>query len=311
MAKLMGVIQYSGKLGTTVGYKGSGGRQNVRAHVDTIKNPKTNGQLVQRMICATVGVGVSFLTEILNNAFEGKSFGAESLAYARKLWMNMLRTSDAASLTSTYCYLHKGLKKLVANPYQISEGRLPAPALSLPNVADAEFYCEGLETPTLLATASQVFPAVEVGHQITFVMTGFFEDSNIVKYCRFAFKNDTTPVFIAGDDAYQLNPAAIELSKAEGPWDKLEFSTGEDDKMIISVAKVAEFENLESVGIIISDKENNRRSRSFLVVATNYDSDDTLKGGNVYPTYGATSVEVDFPSEWYLQNSVRPSSAGE
>ena len=311
MGKLMGVIQYSGKLGTTVGYKGSGGRQNVRVHVDTIKNPKTNGQLVQRMICATVGVGVSFMTEILNNAFEGKSFGAESLAYARKLWMNMLRTEDAASLSSTYKYLPKGQKEFICNPYQLSEGRLASPIVRINDPLDGEILVQGPATLSTSLTASQLFPDVAVGNQITVLVLLSNEDAVRPVYCRFAFKDDVTAALTQTDAGFYINPAAIDTTKAEGPWSSLQFNTGSNGEFIIGFAEIPNWESLFAAAILVSDKERNLRSRTFLVVAGDYDGNGEFAGGQVYPTYGESSVEVDFPSEWYLQNSVRPSNAGE
>lgn len=310
MAILQGVVQYTGKLGQTVGQRSATGKHAVRVYRDTIKNPKTDGQSVQRMILATVGVAVSYMTEILNNSFEGVQNGAQSLNHVRKLWLNMLREATASQSPSRYNYLPKGQKVFMPNPYQISSGRLIAPNMYF---GDSGQVIEGLQV-SLSATASEAFPMVAVGDQITFVAVGMIYDDTMqteVGYCRFAFKDDTTPVFIQNSDGDTvLNPAAIDLSKAQGNWQGILWDSRNEYSGSVSLGAMLS-ENVEAtgaVGVIISNIENKRRSTSYLILDPQMNL-EMYAGGLVYPTYGNSGIEMDFPNEWYLNNSARRTGA--
>lgn len=310
MAILQGVVQYTGKLGQTVGQRSATGKHAVRVYRDTIKNPKTDGQSVQRMILATVGVAVSYLTEILNNSFEGVQNGAQSLNHVRSLWLKMLRTSNANQSDSTFKYLPKGKKLFVPNPYQISSGRLSAPNLAF---VDGESRMYDIFVDTTY-TASQAFPSIAVGDQITLICIASVygtEISTEVGYCRFAFKDDSTPVFYQNNDGdISLNPEAIDLSKAQGPWRNLLFDgRGTSVAEVNFLSLVSENADMASaIGVIVSNIENKRRSTSYLVVNEDPNWDD-YNGANVYPTYGNSGIEMDFPNEWYLNNSARRTGA--
>lgn len=310
MAILQGVVQYTGKLGQTVGQRSATGKHAVRVYRDTIKNPKTDGQSVQRMVLATVGVAVSYLTEILNNAFEGVQNGAQSLNHVRSLWLKMLRTSNANQSDSTFKYLPKGKKLFVPNPYQISSGRLSAPNLAF---VDGESRMYDIFVDTTY-TASQAFPSIAVGDQITLICIASVygtEISTEVGYCRFAFKDDSTPVFYQNNDGdISLNPEAIDLSKAQGPWRNLLFDgRGTSVAEVNFLSLVSENADMASaIGVIVSNIENKRRSTSYLVVNEDPNWDD-YNGANVYPTYGNSGIEMDFPNDWYLNNSARRTGA--
>ena len=310
MATLNGVIQYSGKLGQTVGMKGQNGKNYVRVRRDTIKNPKSAGQAIQRMIAATVAVAMGYLTEIFDNSVESKANGSATLNYLRSLWMNMLRTSDAGG-ASTYSYLPKGSKLFIANPYLISQGRLQAPEYTVDDTAGAEKMIPNAAVSGTITevTASQAFPDVRVGDQITIICIGI--DSNgeqtQVKYCRFAFKDDSTPCFVenAGNPGvYNLNSAAIDLNKAAGEWGSLEFAI-RDGKLNIDLLQFTPSATMIATGLIISNVENKQRSTSYLKPTSEWQMEwhDSLKGEDVYPTYQGSSTTIDMASEIFLNNS--------
>ena len=308
MATLNGVIQYSGKLGQTVGMKGQNGKNYVRVRRDTIKNPRSAGQAIQRMIASTVAVSMGYLTEILNNSVESKSNGAATLNYLRSLWMNMLRTADAASAPSTHNYLPKGQKLFIPNRYQLSQGRLVAPAVTLDeNVITFDKTLSDFALAT--ATASVAFPDVRVGDQITVIAISESDggDATTADYCRFAFKDDTTPCFIEDNAEYYLNPAAIDLAKASGNWDQLVFGFT-TNKLTIGLQLFQSLYNVIAVGVIVSNIENKQRSTSYLVVDPYADVAD-YAGGDVYPTYMGSSTDIDLASEIYLNNSARRNAA--
>lgn len=315
MATIDGVIQYTGKLGQTVGYKGQNGKNYMRVRRDTIKNPKSALQAIQRMIASTVAVAMSYLTEILDNSVEGKSNGAATLNYLRSLWMNMLRNADASQTPSTFLYLPKGKKIFVPNAYILSQGRLASPGFEIQGESELLLNAALSVNTVEGATASQLFPEVRVGDQITVI--NISSDGTLnhteAQYCRFAFKNDTTPACIESGSDHILNPEAIDLGKAAGKWRELKFNIYDEQLQInadaLSIHATMETGQCLAAGLIVSNVENKQRSTSYLVPADVEALFDYLSGGDVYPTYMGGSTEIDMASEIYLNNSARRNSA--
>lgn len=312
MGKLSGVIQFTGRLGQVVGYKGRSSRRYVRARVDEVKNPRSEAQNIQRMILATAAVGVSKLKAILSNSFEGKSYGAESLAYARQLWMRQLRVSDILSDDNTLNYIKKGEQRFAINPYQVSRGSLSAPAISFVEGEETIFGVKGSVSMMLTGgTASQCFPNVQVGRQWTIIAVA---DKGVPQaaYCRFAFKDNTTAAFIEVEGVgYRLNPDAIDLTKAEGNWGMLIFSedaVGGADVITIDASGMLLAEGNDdqdmtaAAALIISDKEGGLRSTSYLVVNAGYVG-PLYSASVAAPTFGNVTTEVNVSSDVYLNNS--------
>lgn len=315
MAQIEGVIQYTGKLGQTVGYKGRNGKNYMRVRKTSIKNPKTSLQAIQRMITSTVAVAVSYLTEILDNSVEGKSNGAATLDYIRSRWMNMLRAADVTQSPSTYLYLPKGRKIFVPNRYLLSQGRLAAPGFSVDGEAMIIMNADTVVSSPDQATASQLFPEVRVGDQITIIIIsspGNLEFTD-AQYCRFALKDDTTPALIASGTSFVLNPEAVDVAKASGKWRELTFNVLDEHLHIyadaLSLNSVSETGQCLAAGLIVSNIENKQRSTSYLELADVEALYDYLSGGDVYPTYQTSSTDIDMASDVYLNNSARRNAA--
>lgn len=323
MGKITSIITFTGKLGNTVGSKGLRGRHLIRARQYEVKNPRSNAQNVQRMIFATAATSLAYLTEILNNSFEGKAFGQESLSYARKVNLDLLRNMNPTSAASIGSYLKKGDKHFAPNTYILSQGTLFSPSVEIISGADYQLQIDGMTAANAQKTASQLFPNIAVGDQITYIGvadTGLDvsagEDSEIVtdvRYCRFAFKDDTTPALIANDsqfypNSFKLNPAAIDLVKAKGDWQKIVFESTEG---YISTQDVHDgyTDKLTACAILVSNLENNKRSTTRLVVDRTRDW--KWRGADAYPTYGNVAAsQFDFASDIYLNNSARRAAAG-
>lgn len=305
MAKNSGIIQFTGKLGELVGAQGQDGRTIIRQRRYTIKNPKTDAQCAQRMIFATAGQAVAQLKPILNNSFEGKSFGAKSIQYARSLFLRLLRTAPSLD-NNGMVYLPKGSLNFPVNAYPLSQGTLGDGGF----VADLDHSSFNVTSSLpagglAVATASQVFSKVAVGHQISIVVALNAGGKTFVKLCRFAFKDDSTPCLIAGStaDSFKLNPAAIDLSLAEGNLDILTFVSGGANTTEIDLETGEDV--VMGLAAIISDKIGGQRSTSYLDVDTSLAE---LRGGvsaaEALPTYADGASSLNLPSDYYLQNSV-------
>lgn len=299
MAKQIGAVQFTGKFGDVVGSKGLKGN-NLRVKADRISNPRSDAQCIQRMICATTGVAISYLKEILNNCVEGKATGNATLNYLRSQWMRMLRTENILSSENNYQYLPKGLKSFTANPYLISQGTLRAPKIA---VSDFEITIDSMGTPSASILPADLFPTIAVGDQITIINCYYDEEfyDYRVGYCRFAFKNPDVPALVQESGGLYLNPAAIDRSKAEGNWDVLSFGT---DKTIGIDYSLAFGYECHAAGLIVSNIEGKKRSTSYMTL------NPTRQVGNLaaslcYPTYANNVQDIDLVSRVYLDNSAR------
>lgn len=323
MGKITSIITFSGKLGNTVGSKGLRGRHLIRARQYDVKNPRSNAQNVQRMIFSTAATSLAYLTEILNNSFEGKAFGQESLSYARKVNLDLLRNMNPTSSITGGHFLKKGEKFFAPNEYILSQGTLASPAFTIVNGADFSIKFVNSPIPTAALTASQLFPTVAVGDQITIIsVAASYRNYNTedevgyteVRYCRFAFKDDTTPALVSdGEGGFAINPDAIDLVKAKGDWNKLTFAVEESGLVYTQGMHSAVPAGLMAAAVLVSNLENNRRSNSRMAVLkpASVLYDWLWHGGDAYPTYGNVAAEqYDFASDVYLNNSARRAAAG-
>lgn len=303
MAKLIGAVKFVGKFNDAVGMRSRSGKSFVRSAAASVANPRSIGQNIQRMILATVGQSIGYLKEICNNSVEGKANGNDTLSYLRSQWMRMLRVSEINS--SPYNYAKKGSGIFITNPYLLSKGSLFVPQYSC-NGSTGSLMCAEINRDA--TKASELFPSIAVGNQITIVSVALDDremDQNeayipIIKYCRFAFKNDVAAPLVAG--SYTLNPEAIDLTKAEGDWDKLVFATGG-----LELNQFADNLDIAACALIVSNIADKKRSTSYLALANNI-LGLQWPAAEAYPTFGATATPIDVPSEVYLDNSTTPQS---
>ena len=289
-----------GKLGDVVAYNYNG-KQAARVRRRQVANPKTSKQAIQRAIAATVAKFVSAFAPVLNNSLQSEATKVKTLAKIRSLNMNMLR--QLATQTQGN-YAPKGTMYVAPNNYIISRG-------SLSGISPVDFTGAIVFTDDVLVladaatlTASQAFPTVAVGDQFTFLaaLSVDVAQGSHIGYCRFAFKDDTTPVFLADTvrGGFKLNPAAIDLTKAEGNWQGLQFSTGTGQNTIYIGELVNGVFNLNADmgGVIISREAGKLRSNAIMFYGD--DTENTLSA--VYPTYMDGGTPIDMPSELYLNN---------
>lgn len=144
MARQTSTITVVGKLGNAVGFKRSGskkaGAKFARIRATDIKNPKTNAQLYQRAVAATVTKAYAAMKEICDHSFESKAVGAESMQYFNSKNMNLLRKAILADVNGAVepaaqvgvVVAPKSAFPTVG-PYLVSEGSLTQPLFMLAN----------------------------------------------------------------------------------------------------------------------------------------------------------------------------------
>lgn len=122
MAKQLGINQYSGKLGQTVGRKKAGSSQNIVSVKVDPKNPKTYKQAVQRCVFAASQNFRNSFPDILNHSFQGVKYGAMSLNRFVKLVT--LRSGDDFK---NWVPQKKGAQQIIPQPWPVSRGSVGAP----------------------------------------------------------------------------------------------------------------------------------------------------------------------------------------
>lgn len=187
MARQTSTITVVGKLGNAVGFKRSGskkaGAKFARIRATDIKNPKTNAQLYQRAVAATITKAYAAMKEICDHSFEGKAVGAESMQYFNSKNMNLLRKAILADVNgSVEPAAQVGV--VVApksafptpGPYLVSEGSLQQSLIALQ--PDAEPTMALALTVEQTTTVAQLLAAAGVvaGDIFTIVALGVNDD---------------------------------------------------------------------------------------------------------------------------------------
>ena len=119
-----------GKVGSLV-FSRSAGQQVVRARAEVVKNPKTQSQMVQRIILNTISQAYSRMVEIVDHSFEGVAPGLASMAYFNSKNMDALRNKikDAIAAGESYddivAFSPLNSAAFCPNSFLISKGSLP------------------------------------------------------------------------------------------------------------------------------------------------------------------------------------------
>ena len=119
--------QLRGKRGGVVYYRANG-QQISRARNFNPKNPKTNAQMIQRAVTATIMMMYSAGKEIFDHSFEGKSVPGGSQRAFMSENMRMLRKGITADLKAVKNGTYEDEEALaVASPYRVVSPRSYAP----------------------------------------------------------------------------------------------------------------------------------------------------------------------------------------
>lgn len=119
-----------GKVGSLV-FSRANGKQITRSRAEVVKNPRTQEQMIQRIILNTVAQGYSKMKSIVDHSFEGLSVGQASMSFFMRRNMDLIRTSVArqkaagANLDEIYEFSPLKSNYLAKQDYLIAKGTLP------------------------------------------------------------------------------------------------------------------------------------------------------------------------------------------
>lgn len=151
--------------------KGANGQTIIREIVAP-KNPRTESQLVQRIIMKTVMQAYSTMKAITDHSFEGIAPGAATMAEFMRRNLSNIRNRVASEISQgsgyddIYAFTPLKSEQFAPNTYIISKGSLPSVDAAI-NASDDFAYISGLSANTYQAVLDAY--GLQRGDQLTFV----------------------------------------------------------------------------------------------------------------------------------------------
>lgn len=188
MARQRGVIQFTGKLGQTVGMKNPYNTdQYLREYISDVNNPRTAAQAAQRMRMTPAVNFYRQLGYIINHAYQGTRYKAPS---QRRFMSDALKDT-----TLLIPFQNKGDQRFVPGNYIISSGTLPGVLVT------------GITDPNNIATTLQ---AEDIGTTIGTLSEEIYENN-----AGFLYGDKLTFIWVTegldGQTGYQLFSAQMVL----------------------------------------------------------------------------------------------------
>ena len=180
--------------------------QGVRALPETVSNPQTVGQVMQRMKLAPAQKFYAAFSELLSNAFQGVAYGAAS----RRYFMSKVMKVDGP-------YVQKGVDRFIPAAYPFSQGSLPSVGINPFNggatvITLAATTTAEQVTPAVLADALQANPDWQLTVVVVNNVNGIFQPSYIGFQNRLRIADlPANAIGKSTDGHITLNPAALGL----------------------------------------------------------------------------------------------------
>lgn len=179
-----------GKLAGATVYQQNG--ETVMREIVTPSNPKTERQIIQRIIMHTVMQAYSKMKAITDHSFEGFKKGQETMSYFMKRNVQICRDavarmqSEGVSFVNMYNFVPLGRKGFTPNQYQIAMGSLPTVSCTLRDDDEAKGFVPAITTNTYQAVIDAL--GIQRGDQLTFIMIDQNNDADFGQcnfhYCR-------------------------------------------------------------------------------------------------------------------------------
>ena len=285
-----------GKVGDVVFYRADG-QQLSRVRNRNPRNPRTNAQLYQRAIMATVGQAYTAGKAIFDHSFQGYSTGAQCQRRFLSLNAKMLRQLVATDINTPIAtnqqkarVVAPGVSVPVANPFIISSGSYPQ-SLFTYNSADVTYSLpDPEENETVAQYAARI--GLIAGDIYTFVM--FAEkksvayESNVYDdvlaslnhcsfaYCRLIVKSGLSEV----SDALEYYNQLFTVQSSGGDFNQTDERMGEEfiyNRMGIQkfiTDNNALYTNKGAIGVIRSRLDEDLRSDSVMNVDYGINAND-------------------------------------
>lgn len=317
------------------------GEQISRAKAKSVKNPRTDAQMIQRIIMSTTVQAYSGMQAIVDHSFQGVAYQGPSMNKFNSLNSKALRSAYAAAQGKDAVlplFNRNGMKTIALNEYVMSTGSLPV--VELPTRVSEEYGTEEIitdfteygkapnvsygSTGVAIAkerslTYAQVIAmfGLQAGDQLTLCALTR-KNSDVERGCQFKFGR-----FILmpadGDLSHDITDASVANEKNQNAkFVSRTISVNGSDMACQCLA----FEDLDlagesnttviyAAGVIVSRLEGSSWKRNNCVLAMAMSGDDLNDGGYsmqaAIDSYSSTAIETNSP--WYLNKAGKATTA--
>ena len=183
----------NGKLAGATLYQQNG--ETVMREVVSPSNPKTERQILQRIIMHTIMQSYSKMKEICDHSFESIKKGQDTMSYYMKQNVQFAREkvaqmqADGVDFYDMYNFVPLGMKGFTPNQYQVAMGSLPTITCAFPSDDDADVNkilvpAIAKAAPTYQDVADAL--GLQRGDQLTFLI--IFATSSLADFGQNEFK---------------------------------------------------------------------------------------------------------------------------
>lgn len=303
-----------GKVGSVV-FSRAYGKQITRALAESVKNPRTDGQNVQRAIFATITGFTSAVRDVVDHSFQSTKEGQESVN--RFVSINTKKLREAYLAGAPVDIMPKGAGLPYANAYRFSQGSLGLQNLFIGSVgsAGAQYFgvyqeqdWEGdVEDPAMLKAC---IPAFAPGCEIAVLKVYYNENEH------FHYVTKDRAVFLSDFSGITETPI-VNMNGIEGQYLDMKKTTdegilkviggGSGNKILAVSENINEADNagnkVVACVVIVSQKDANGKwiyttSDMMCVPAWN----ETHDADAAVASYGNASAS-ETTSDLYLQQS--------
>lgn len=215
-----------GKVGSVV-FSRLNGKQITRALAESVKNPRTDGQNVQRAIFATVNGFASAVRDIVDHSFQSYKEGSTSVN--RFVSINVKKLRELYLSGAACDIMPKGEGLPYANPYRFSIGSLGVQRLFIGTSGNARHFAVYQETDwegnvTDASMLQACIPAFAPGCEIAVIKVYYNENEH------FHFVTKDRAVFKSSFDA--IDPSSDIVNASGISTDYLDMSKTTDDTIL-------------------------------------------------------------------------------
>ena len=318
MATQNSTITVKGKLGNIVGYKGRDGKRLARIRQTEVKNPKTKGQIIQRMILATASKAYGRMKSIVDHSWQGVSYGGVSQSYFLKKAMERIRKFVAdsfAAMPGSITDPHKWVGLARPNSLgetgfglQISEGTIPSVPAVYAEVGEGEDKDTVLDhfgntitvTAGGIAKIQQVLNSIgaKIGDQITAVGLNLAKAE--LSLTRYVINANATSEELNEDWDGSVEMAGLDYEKSVENGAAISAAAEKGSTVVKLMVNPSNGGSFDASAIIISRKVNGvwQRSTQYLMPKGAVDNVDAI-----IKLWELGSTEIPTENPYYLNNA--------
>lgn len=308
-----------GKVGSVV-FSRLNGRQITRALAESVKNPRTDGQNVQRAIFATVNGFASAVRDIVDHSFQ--SYKEGSVSVNRFVSINVKKLRELYLSGAPVDIMPKGAGLPYANPYRFSIGSLGLQRLFIGTAGNARHFgvYQEPDWEGNIADAAQLqacIPAFAPGCEIAVIKVYYNETEH------FHFVTKNRAVFKSSFDALDPNEDIVSSTGISEEYLDMNKTTATDVLHLVGGSSgnkiLAVSENLNEVVpntlvaavVIVSRKDSEGKwqytTSDMMCVEGWSEAHDLTAAINSY----GNSAQADTTSDQYLQQSSQEQQGGD